>query len=318
VRDERAVLLDPAMQRGEPVAVPVHGKVRNDPDHLAQEHDDGGDVEKSQAQRLRPQIHHGEPGRTPRRAGALRIPGSTDRLRSHHEVGQLPYRTGTDLLRQVGAAGHEYPGLAGTGDSAVPADPATYRCDQQVDDVEALRRHLGLDRLDLLGHPAGASLALGYAAQHPDRVGRLVLVGPSPFGVGVEVADEDRRELAELRRGEPWFPAAFAAFERIWSGEATAADWAAIAPFRYGRWDAQSRAQHAATADQRNADAAAAFYADGRARPGRRAVRDGQAGCAGTAGRRRVRRKEEFWILIAFAAERSRLTGVAVPVRDLW
>ena len=28
--------------------------------------------------------------------------------------------------------------LRGTGDSAVPADPATYRCDRQVDDVEVV------------------------------------------------------------------------------------------------------------------------------------------------------------------------------------
>lgn len=47
--------------------------------------------------------------------------------------------------------------LRGTGDSAAPEDPATYRCDRLVDDVEALRRHLGLDRIDLLAHSAGAN-----------------------------------------------------------------------------------------------------------------------------------------------------------------
>src|SRR5215467_2305506 len=31
--------------------------------------------------------------------------------------------------------------LRGTGQSAIPADPASYRCDRQVDDVEALRDH---------------------------------------------------------------------------------------------------------------------------------------------------------------------------------
>src|SRR5215470_12174141 len=94
--------------------------------------------------------------------------------------------------------------LRGTGESAVPADPATYRCDRQVDDVEALRAHLGLDRIDLLGHSAGGTLAILYAVQHPERVGRLVLVTPSPRVVGVEVADEDRRALVDMRRGEPW------------------------------------------------------------------------------------------------------------------
>lgn len=48
--------------------------------------------------------------------------------------------------------------LFGTGGSAVPDHLATYRCDRVVADVEALRRHLGLERMDLLGHP-GAEFA---------------------------------------------------------------------------------------------------------------------------------------------------------------
>ena len=153
--------------------------------------------------------------------------------------------------------------LRGTGASAVPADPTTYRCDRLVDDVEALRVHLGLDRIDLLGHSAGAALALLYAARHPDRVGRLALLNPSPRAVGLEITDADRRQVAELRRGEAWFPDAFAALERIWSGEATAADWTAIAPFTYGRWDAVAQAHLAQEASQTNAEAAAVYYSAG-------------------------------------------------------
>ena len=153
--------------------------------------------------------------------------------------------------------------LRGTGESRSPADPATYRCDQQVDDVEALRRHLGLERLDLTAHSAGAALALLYAARHPDRVGRLALVGPSPRVVGVTIADADRRATAELRRDERWFPDAFAALERIWSGEMTDANWAAITPFNHGRWDDEARALVAGDADERNHDAAARYYSAG-------------------------------------------------------
>jgi pimeloyl-ACP methyl ester carboxylesterase len=54
--------------------------------------------------------------------------------------------------------------LRGTGASAVPADPATYRCDRMTGDVEALRAHLGLDQMDLLGHSAGGDLAQFAAA----------------------------------------------------------------------------------------------------------------------------------------------------------
>jgi pimeloyl-ACP methyl ester carboxylesterase len=153
--------------------------------------------------------------------------------------------------------------LRGTGESAIPADPASYRCDRQVEDVEALRMHLGLDRIDLLGHSAGAALALLYAVRHPDRIGRLALLTPSPRVVGLEVTDLDRRHLAELRRGEAWFPDAFAALERIWSGDATAADWKAIAPFTYGRWDAVAQAHLAREASQKNADAAVVYYSAG-------------------------------------------------------
>lgn len=153
--------------------------------------------------------------------------------------------------------------LRGTGDSAVPADTSTYRCDRQVDDVEALRIRLGLDRLDLAGHSAGGSLALSYVARYPGHVRRLVLLNPSPQAVGLEVADADRRELAELRRGEPWFTEAFAAFERIWAGRATDAEWDAITPFTVGRWDADIEAKLHLDGELRNEEAAAAFYASG-------------------------------------------------------
>jgi pimeloyl-ACP methyl ester carboxylesterase len=153
--------------------------------------------------------------------------------------------------------------LRGTGESAVPADPATYRCDRQVEDVEALRQHLGLATIDLLGHSAGGTLALQYATRHPDRVRRLVLVTPSPRAVGVEITDADRREVAELRRGESWFPAAWAAFERVWSGDATEDDWTAIAPFTRGRWDATNQAHAAHREAQTNEDAAGLFYSAG-------------------------------------------------------
>jgi proline iminopeptidase len=166
--------------------------------------------------------------------------------------------------------------LRGTGDSAVPADRSSYRCDRLVDDVLALQDHLGLASADVLGHSAGANIAVQYALAHPHRVSRLVLVTPSGRAVGLEPDAEMRREVVNLRQGEPWFADAAAAFERIAAGGGAESDWAATAPFFYGRWDAAAQAYDATEKDQTNEDAAEAFGADGAFDPA--AARAGLAG----------------------------------------
>jgi pimeloyl-ACP methyl ester carboxylesterase len=153
--------------------------------------------------------------------------------------------------------------LRGTGSSPVPRDTASYRCDRQVADVEALREELGLERLDLLAHSAGANLAALYTTRHPDRVDRLALITPSVFAVGLGITAEDRLETARLRRDEPWFAPAYASLEAITAGRATDGDWDAVAPFWYGRWDDEARAFRAAEQRQRNDEAAALYASDG-------------------------------------------------------
>ncbi|MER6254759.1 alpha/beta hydrolase [Streptomyces sp. NPDC001584] len=150
--------------------------------------------------------------------------------------------------------------LRGTGRSAVPEDSSSYRCDRLVGDIEALREHLGLARIDLLAHSAGANPATQYAARFPDRVRRLALITPGTRAVGVVITGESRRELARLRKDEPWFPEAFAALEAITEG--TGCDWDAISPFFHGRWDAAAR-QHRAAARPDNREAVTLVAADG-------------------------------------------------------
>ena len=151
----------------------------------------------------------------------------------------------------------------GTGRSETPADKTSYRCDHLVDDVETLRIELGLERMDLLAHSAGANLALLYAARHPERVARLLLITPSIFAVGLTITGEDRREMVQRRADEPWFEMAAAAFEAVASGQAASDDWAAIAPFWYGRWDDAARSHDATAEEQRNAEAASVFGSKG-------------------------------------------------------
>lgn len=151
----------------------------------------------------------------------------------------------------------------GTGDSAVPADPASYRCDRQVADVEALRAHLGLERIDLLGHSGSGNLATLYAAAHPERIRSLVLVTPGGRAVGVGVTDEEWDKAAEVFAGEPWYPEARAALEAL--GPDTP-QWKAapvVMPFAYGRWDEAARAHAAGVGEQTNWEAAQVFYGEG-------------------------------------------------------
>ncbi|KUN40007.1 alpha/beta hydrolase [Streptomyces longwoodensis] len=153
--------------------------------------------------------------------------------------------------------------LRGTGESDLPRDPSSYRCDRLVDDVEALRRALGAERVDLLGHSAGANLAVRYAERHPERVARLVLVTPSVMAVGVDIAPEDRLAAARLRKGEPWFDVAYGALEGITQGRAAPDAWETIGPFWYGRWDAVAQALQAADAVEKNHDAIPVFAGEG-------------------------------------------------------
>jgi proline iminopeptidase len=153
--------------------------------------------------------------------------------------------------------------LRGTGKSAIPADPGSYRCDRLVEDVCALQDHLGLDSSDVLGHSAGANIAVQHAARHQRRVNKLALITPSGRAVDLEPDSEMRRGIVKLRQDEPWFAEAAAAFERVAAGAGTEDDWKAMAPFFYGRWDAAAQAHWAAGEKQTNEDAGDAFAAEG-------------------------------------------------------
>ena len=102
----------------------------------------------------------------------------------------------------------------GGGRSEVLTDPGRLTATHHVRDLEALRSALGLPRFALIGESWGAGLAVLYAAAHPDRVERLLLIGPMPPTRAIlerrlDESDQSmglRRRLEEVRRAMPGSP----------------------------------------------------------------------------------------------------------------
>ena len=61
-------------------------------------------------------------------------------------------------------------------------DPALYTLDENVEDMEALRRHLGLERIVSIGTSYGGMVAMAHAARYPDAVSHLVLIVTAAHG----------------------------------------------------------------------------------------------------------------------------------------
>ena len=137
----------------------------------------------------------------------------------------------------------------GTGASDRPADPRAYELEDYAADVEAIREHLGLERLDLLGHSHGGFVAMAWASAHPERVGRLVLSNTTPrFTDDIRSA---RQAIIQSYSSEPWFADAIAALEAHQTGRyADDAELAALlekeVPFYFPRWgdEEQAMARH--------------------------------------------------------------------------
>jgi pimeloyl-ACP methyl ester carboxylesterase len=138
-----------------------------------------------------------------------------------------------------------------TGRSEVPADPSSLRVDRLAADVEAFREHLGQGSVDVLGHSAGCLVAQLWAAEHPDRVARMVLVTPSDA-----LQEGGRSDVEAIRAGraeEPWYADAAEAAAALADAPPALQQslMRAVRPFFYGRWDERTQA-HAASADRQS------------------------------------------------------------------
>jgi pimeloyl-ACP methyl ester carboxylesterase len=88
------------------------------------------------------------------------------------------------------------PDLRGAGQSSTPADGYTKAAMAQ--DIHALVRKLGFERIQIVGHDIGLMVAYAYAAQYPDEVDRIALMDAFLPGVG-NWRDTGRKWFRPLR-----------------------------------------------------------------------------------------------------------------------
>lgn len=72
------------------------------------------------------------------------------------------------------------PDHVGMGLSAKPAD-YDYTLAARIADIEALVASLGLKRVHLVVHDWGGPIGFGFAARHPEMIGRLVILNTAAF-----------------------------------------------------------------------------------------------------------------------------------------
>lgn len=100
-------------------------------------------------------------------------------LHGYGETGDMWAPLAADLApdRQV-----IVPDLRGLGLSAKP--PGGFDKKTQAGDLAGVLAALGVERIDLVAHDIGNMVAFQFAAQHPERVRRLVLIDAPVPGVG--------------------------------------------------------------------------------------------------------------------------------------
>jgi proline-specific peptidase len=122
-----------------------------------------------------------------------------------------------------------------------------YSLASYASDVEALREHLGVDQLDLLGFSHGGCVAMAYAAAYGSRVRRLLLV--DTLALWGEEAEAAMERAIEKRSDEPWFADAAKAIEEEQAGEFSSveeliANLRRQIPLYFHRWEGNEQAGH--------------------------------------------------------------------------
>ena len=132
-----------------------------------------------------------------------------------------------------------------------PAAGDAYLLPDYASDVEALRKHLGLEKPILMGWSHGGMVAQQFAFTYPDSLSKLILFDTSAyFG---EFLD-DVEASVQAFKGEPWYEDSLDALKKEWAGEYQTDEdmarlWQREKKFYFKKFDARARAYAERTKD---------------------------------------------------------------------
>jgi pimeloyl-ACP methyl ester carboxylesterase len=131
-----------------------------------------GDIQELQAKSTDVNLYARLAG-CPRSEGTLIAINGGPGLSSHYMIG-LERFAGPDF----GVVTYDQRGVGRS--SGPPSYVISYDLMDYVEDVEAIRKAVGVDKAHLFGHYWGAIVALRYATVYPERVGSIVIFGGAP------------------------------------------------------------------------------------------------------------------------------------------
>ncbi len=88
----------------------------------------------------------------------------------------------------------------GTGRSSRLQDPSGYSIERDAADLEEIRRQIGAEKMILIGHSYGASLAATYIAQHGEHVAKLIASSPGALVGGVAGGGDFQGRLITVQK----------------------------------------------------------------------------------------------------------------------
>ena len=121
----------------------------------------------------------------------------------HPNSGKIGYELTLQPLEKHFATVYYNP--RGTGNSEAPKNISDYRPEKNVEEIELLRKKIGVEKIWLFGHSDQSGIALEYALKYPENTEGLILIGTSFVGdIEESVA---RRKVSEQKRmaESAWF-----------------------------------------------------------------------------------------------------------------